>query len=287
MSPILFHLGSYPVYAFGAMLGLALIAGYQVCLHYARRDGLAEDAVGNALLLGAVAGLAGARAAYVLADPEVFEDGANVLDIQTGGLMGYGGIVAGFAVAAAYLSFKRASILKFGDALAPAGALALTLTRIGSYLYGSEFGARLAEGSTGLVATLGTYSRWPEGTLRGPPALLYHIQRYGLSRDLQQSYPTHPVQLYDAVGGLVLLWLCTRWWSNRSFDGDVMMRFALSFSALRFLTGYLREDPDRGILSGFTHTQLFCLVLFAVAAVGLSNLRKLHRQREAKTAAGA
>jgi len=288
MSPILFHIGSYPVYAFGAMLGLALIAGYQLCLRFARRDGLPEDAIGNALLLGAVAGLFGARAAYVLADPEAFEDGgAHFFDIQTGGLMGYGGIVAGFGIAAAYLALKKTSILKFGDALAPAGALALSFTRIGSYLYGSEFGTRLAEGSTGLLASLGTYAKWPEGTLHGPPAFLWHVRRYGLPRDAAASFPTHPVQLYDALGGLLLLGLCVRWWNRRSFDGEVLMRFALGLSALRFMTGYLREDPDRGLVSGFSHTQLFCLVLFAVTAVGLSNLRKLSRQRAAEAAADA
>lgn len=283
MSPVLFHLGPYPVYAFGAMLGLSLIVGYQLCIRYARRDGLSEDAVGNALLLGAVAGLLGARLAYMWADPDAFEDsGASFLDIQSGGMLGYGGIVAGFGVAALYLKFKGVSVLRFGDALAPGAAASIFFTRIGSYLYGSEFGTRLAEGSTGLLASLGTFPRWPDGAMRGAPALLWHIDRYGLPRDATQSYATHPVQLYDALGGVVLLLLCLRWLGKRAFPGEVLVLFALAFAALRFGSAYLRDDPDRGLAFGFSHTQLFCLLLAAIAAVGLSNLRKLSRQRAAE-----
>lgn len=278
MHPILFHLGPYPVYAFGAMLGLSLLAGYQLCTRLGRRDGLSADVSGNAFMLAAVAGLLGARLAYAIADPEHFEDGGGLLDVQSGGLMGYGGIVLGSLAAAAYLATKRQSVRAFADVMAPAAAAGMVFIRLGSYLYGSEFGTRLGDGAgggggadaPGLLARLGTYTRWTDDELYGPPALLHHIDRYDLPRDALASYPTHPVQLYEMLVGGLLLGACVLWARRRAYVGQVAIRFCLSFAVLRFVTGYLRDDPDRGMAFGFSHTQLFCLVLFALSGVAWS-----------------
>lgn len=271
MYPVLFHIGTYPVYAFGAMLGLSLLAGYQLCVRHARRDGLSGDVAGNAFLLAAVTGLVGARLAYALADPEGWEDGGGLLDIQSGGLMGWGGLLAGGIAAAIYLKLKRASLPAFSDALAPAVAAGFSLSRLGSYLYGSEFGKPLPEGSDGLLAKLGTYRRWGEALsqdgLHGPPALLHHLDRSLVARDAAASLPTHPVQLYDLLLGLLLLGLCVLWRRRRRYPGQVGLRLSVGFAVARFATGYLRDDPDRGLAFGFTHTQLFCIALLAGAGL--------------------
>lgn len=278
MKPILFTFpGGYPVYAFGVMLGLSLVVGFQLTVRLANRDDhIDRDLSGNAALFAVLVGLLGARLAYVAINAELLEDTPmQWWNIQAGGLMGVGGLLSGFAAAALYLRLKGASVMAVADAAAPGIACGVVLTRIGSYLYGSDFGTRLTEGSTGLLATLGTFPHWRDSELFGSPAFAHHVESYGLSRNADASYPVHPVQLYCVALGLVLLALALYTRKHRSYSGQVFVRTALGYAAFAFVLGYLRDDPDRGVFFDFTTTQLVSLLLFPVLLIARTQLRRV------------
>jgi phosphatidylglycerol:prolipoprotein diacylglycerol transferase len=280
MHPILFAIptpwGPQPIYAYGVLLGMSLLVGWQITLLLGRQSGISSALLGDVYLTAAIAGVCGARALYVVTNHDEFESVAGWFDLRSGGLVAYGGFVGGFFGAALHLRLKRTSLLEFGDCASPAMAVGLFLTRIGCYLYGCDFGTRLPPNAPGWLAALGTFPRWSDnaGELRGSPAFLHHLNAYGLARDANFSFPVHPTQLYEALLGLVLAALCLRVFQRRAFVGQVLLVMCFLYGVARFFLEYLRDDPERGQALGFSTSQLISLILVPIAAIAYSVLRK-------------
>ena len=288
MYPILFTLptpwGAQPIYAYGVLLGLSLVAGYQIAVRIAaRKDGMAEEISGSAYLAAALCGIAGARLLYVFENRDSFaETKVAWFDITSGGVTAYGGFIGGLIGAAAYLAWKRASLAVFADAAAPALACGTVLTRIGCYLYGCDFGTPLAQNAPAWLKRLGTFPRWHYDNLQiyGSPAFLHHVDRYALDREAAASLPVHPTQLYEAGAGLLLLGLSLFLLRRRRFRGQVILMIAIGYGALRFLFEYVRDDPERGHAAGFSSAQLISLALVPLCALLSSVLRTRARRAE-------
>lgn len=288
MLPVLFTLptpwGSQPIYAYGVLLGLSLIAGYQIAVRVAARmDDLPEDLAGSAYLAAALSGVAGARLLYVLENRESFAGVpiAGWFDVTAGGVTAYGGFLGGLLGAAAYLAIKRAPLSAFADAAAPALALGTVLTRIGCYLYGCDFGTLLPDAAASWLKALGTFPRWQLEALDiyGSPAFLYHVDRYGLESDAPGSLPVHPTQLYESAIGVLLLALSIALLRRRAFRGQVILAVAIAYALFRFLFEYLRDDPERYFAFGFSSAQLI-----SIAVVGLGALTYAVRSSRAHRA---
>lgn len=286
MHPILFSVptpwGFVPIYAYGVLLGLSLLLGLQLVLHIGKRKrALSEALLGNATLVSVVSGLLGARLLYVFENREALaESGARWFDLSSGGVTAYGGFLGGLLGAALYLRFKHASLLAFADATAPALAAGTAITRIGCYLYGSDFGTRLPETAPHWLVQLGSFPRWHHEALSlyGSPAFLYHVDRYALAADAEVSLPVHPTQLYESLFGFVLfgfvMWLLPRC----RFSGQLILVTAMAYGSFRFFIEYLRDDPERGQAFGYSSAQLISLLLVPICAVIYSALRSDHRR---------
>jgi phosphatidylglycerol---prolipoprotein diacylglyceryl transferase len=289
MHPLLFEIpvpwGTLPIFAYGVMLGLSLILGYQVVLALGKRDGLPAALLGDVYFTTAIAGVIGARLLYVATN---FEDltPKQWLDIRSGGLVAYGGFLSGFAAALVHLRARRASLLAFGDVAAPAVALGLVLTRLGCYLYGCDFGARLSEHAPVWLQRLGTFPNWADTAagLGGSPAFLHHVDVYGLAGDATHSFPVHPTQLYEALLGVVLFVITFAAWRARRFQGQALLVLAMGYALGRFGLEGLRDDPERGMLLGFSTSQVISLVLLPVAATAYSMLARRAREQSAQRA---
>jgi phosphatidylglycerol:prolipoprotein diacylglycerol transferase len=282
MLPVLFTLetpwGALPIYAYGTLLGVALIAGYHWVLWLgARRGELDQARLSSATLWAALAGLCGARLLYVLENREAFSYGsARVYDITSGGVSAYGGLLGGLLGAALYLRWKKGSLALYADLCAPALAAGIVLARIGCYLHGCDFGKPLSATAPSWLARLGTFPRWDFEALGmdGSPALLHHLDRYGLAREAVASLPVHPTQLYEALAGACLLGFALFFLPRRRFAGQVILISAIGYGLYRFASEYLRDDPERGEAFGFSSAQLLSLLLVPLCAVAYSVLAK-------------
>src|SRR5215475_4173995 len=113
MLPILFTVpmpwGPQPIYSYGVLLGLSLIAGFQIAVRVgSQKDGLDENLLGNAALVAAVTGVLGARALYVLENRELLaESHTHWFDVTSGGVTAYGGFIGGLVGVALFAAWKR------------------------------------------------------------------------------------------------------------------------------------------------------------------------------------
>jgi phosphatidylglycerol:prolipoprotein diacylglycerol transferase len=291
MHPILFEIplpwGTQPLYAYGVMLGISLLLGWQVVMTFGRREGLSSNLLGDVYLTTAICGVLGARLLYVVTNLEQLHTLGDFIDIRNGGLVAYGGFIAGFLGAYVHLRIKKTPLLAFGDAASPAIALGLFFTRIGCYLYGCDFGTRLSKDAPAWLAKLGTFPHWTRPGMSGSPAFLHHVDVYGLPRDATSSFPVHPTQLYEAIVGLVLAAVCVRVLAHRRFRGQALLVLTFSYSIARFFLEYLRDDPERGEALGFSTSQWISLALVPLAAVLYSVLARKAREASLHAARAA
>jgi phosphatidylglycerol:prolipoprotein diacylglycerol transferase len=279
MHPILFEIptpwGGVPIYSYGVMLGTSMIIAWYVVMWLGQREGFDRETLANGFIVAAVSAILGARLLYVATNPHDFNSVASVFALRRGGLVAYGGFLGGFFGALAYLRHKKVSFLGFADVTAPTLALGLALTRIGCYLYGCDFGARLDESAPEWLRTLGTFPHWPDDN--GSPAWSHHVAEYGLDFQARHSFPVHPTQLYESAAGFVLFGLTLLVWSRRSFRGQVLLSLAVAYGVWRFGIEYLRDDPERGELFGLSTSQLISLAIVPVAAFFYQQARKEQR----------
>jgi phosphatidylglycerol---prolipoprotein diacylglyceryl transferase len=279
MLPILFTLqapwGPQPVYAYGALLGLALLLGLPIVRWFAERQTGhraqgGSDWVSTGYLIAATSGVLAARLMYVLEHRTSAADSRGWLEIMAGDVAAHAGFAGGVLGSAIYLGWKRRSLLAFADAAAPALALGMVLTRIGCYMYGCDYGKLLDDAAPTWLKELGSFPRWnlDELGLYGSPAFVDHVARYGLDSGASASFPVHPTQLYEAVAGLVLLGVALAAWRVRRFEGQVFLKVAMLYGGARFLLEYLRDDPG-GVVSllGFSTAQLTALAMVPICAV--------------------
>jgi phosphatidylglycerol:prolipoprotein diacylglycerol transferase len=287
MHPILFEIptpwGPLPIYSYGVMLGTSMILGWSIVMFFGKRERYFadekknDDFLANAFIVCALSAIVGARILYMITNPDEFPTPADWFALRRGGLVAYGGFLGGFIAAIVYVrQMHGVGLLRFSDGAAPALALGLGLTRIGCYLYGCDFGARLSDDAPSWLVSAGTFPHWEDNT--GSPAWSHHVQEYDLAFDADHAYPVHPTQLYESSVGIVLFALCMFVWSRRQFHGQVLLTLTMAYGVWRFLIEYLRDDPERGEAFGFSTSQWISLALVPLA--GFTYFAELQRWKQ-------
>jgi prolipoprotein diacylglyceryltransferase len=158
MQQVLFHIPilerwfgpeGIPVHGFGVMLFITFL----VCVWFlgwrSRRTGtnLPKERVQDLVIVVFVAGLLGARITYMI---QYGVEWQKIFRIWEGGIVLYGGIVAGMLAFLAYYRFflKKAgvSVWKLADVAGPGLALGIALGRVGCFLNGCCYGHVAPEG---------------------------------------------------------------------------------------------------------------------------------------------
>src|SRR5262249_18738951 len=130
------HLGPIPIHWFGIFLALAMLAaGWAASREFARR-GRDDKVAWDAVVIGSIGGLVGARVWGVVERRSGLLDHPFHFIFSGGGLAWYGGLAGG--ALALTLFFRRRSIpwLEGADTVAPALALGHAIGRIGCQVAG-------------------------------------------------------------------------------------------------------------------------------------------------------
>jgi prolipoprotein diacylglyceryltransferase len=136
------------IYGYGLMLVLGFLVAIYVGQWRARRMGENPEHVARIGLLSLIGGILGARAAYIIQwwDSPQFRDAANpigaVLDVTSGGLTYYGGVILGTAMVVTYLMLKHLPARRYLDIVAVPLMIGLAFGRMGCLLNGCCYGSR-------------------------------------------------------------------------------------------------------------------------------------------------
>lgn len=267
MDPVCFHIGSRPIYWYGVMMACAFLAGIAHWRWLARREGRDESLAGDLAFWIVLGGLAGARAAYVAANWSYFRlVPAEIIRMDQGGLVYYGGFIGAAAVIVAIALIRRLKMLDLGDFVITALPLGHALGRIGCFLNGCCYGKTTAS-VFGFV--------YPGGA----DSAVWRTQvKAGLVKASDpHCLPVYPVQLFEAAFNLALYVLLTvfylRW--RRGRQGLVVAAYLLLYPLGRFTLETLRGD-ERLALGPLNAAQGLSLALFLTGAILWFALSRRH-----------
>lgn len=245
-----------PIFSYGVMLGTSMVVGWFLALRLAENDGIPREQAGAIYMWTAVWAIVGARALYVITEPQEFKEGIDVILLNKGGLVAYGGMIGGFLASWYGCHKRKIRLLRWADVSAPAVVLGTGITRIGCLLYGCDYGRR--------ADSLPWAIRFPPGS----PAFHDHLSQFGLDKGAPASLPVHPTQVYETLASLALFGLLMYLRRVRKFSGEVFVGWVLGYGILRSLIEVYRGDADRGSVGPLSTSQ-FIGVLSAAAAVAL------------------
>jgi phosphatidylglycerol---prolipoprotein diacylglyceryl transferase len=244
MFPVI-HLGPLSIQARGLILLAAFWLAAEAAERSARRLDLRGDVVNSLALIGAVAGLIGARLGYVLEHWPAYQgDPGAIVALNFNTLSPLAGIVAGTLAAYWYARRKGVANRLLLDALTP-----------GFIVFAS--GLALAD-----VASGDAYG--------SPSALPWAIELWGA--------PRHPTQIYQLIAVIVIGLVVLK--TRRAFDGAWFGLFVVLYSASRLFVEAFRGDSET--IGGLRTAQLWSLTVLLIMLV---LLRRWARSTAAETPA--
>ena len=257
MHPVLTHIGSWPITWFGIMMVAGFLAGYANWLWLGRKEGRDSNMISDLLFWTMVAGVAGARIAYVVSDWAYFrEQPLRVFRVYEGGLIYYGGVAGALLAVLFYAAVRRERLLNFLDFVVTSLPLGHAFGRVGCFLNGCCFGK---------PTCCATGVRFPYGSL---PWLSQ--RELGLIGDADsRTQPVHPVQLYESLSNLLIYVLLVFLYRRRRKEGSVLAAYLLTYPAVRFVLEFLRGDERCRVswMPGLNVAQLVSLCMLACGAI--------------------
>ncbi len=255
MCPEFFHIGPIAIRAYGVALSLSFFIGLAIMQREARVLRIDPERIVNLGFILIIFGVLGARLGYVLYHWSDFS--SDLLSIINpfgsgeyfgiAGLNLQGGIVLAFIAGLAYLRLKVMPIARTLDAVVPAMAFGIFVTRIGCFLNGCCFGTP-TDSFLGVV--------FPSDS----PA--WYVFR---------DAAVHPAQLYSAAYGL-LLFFVLRGLNRRSYGAGLTtgVYFVLE-AAFRFVIEFVRYYEPAMHIDGLgvaaTFNQLVAITLLILGVI--------------------
>jgi len=257
-----------PLHTYGVMLALAFVASIWLAQKEAERQGQDPQLVGDLSFWILVSSLVGARLFFILVNwADYFGSNAMVTTrfgriprffaLWEGGMVFYGGFIAAALAAAVYLRVKKMPFLPWADTLIPSVAFGQFLGRIGCFSAGCCWG-RSCDPALPWAAHFP-----PESLAFQSMAARVNASRF-IDADHLHTLPIHPVQLYEALGELLLFAFLAIWLRPRKrFTGQVMAAWLMLYAVLRTTTETFRGDVERGMALGLGTGQWTSIVIFA------------------------
>jgi len=271
MHPILFKIGSVPVYSFGLLMGLGFIAGSMVLSKDLTRRGYDQNLGSTITLLAIIFGLIGSKALFLLENLDDFLNHPSMA-ISPGGLTWYGGFILATIVIWQYTKKKKIPFLRIADATSPALLLGYGIARLGCHLSG--------DGDYGFPTSLPWASVYANGTY--PPSLAFRdfpeiVQKYGVNGIVPDTIPVHPTPVYEFLAGVVLFVILWNLRKKLTLDGQIFSLYLIMTGTARFLVEFLRINPR--IFLGLSEAQLISIGIIIIGIIGSITLN----QRRAKS----
>ena len=294
MHPIAFYIGSFAVHWYGVFIGIGFLVSFRLLLSLKKYASLTTDQIYNISMIALFAGVFGARAFYVAQNWSQFSGRGlwAILNVHEGGLVFYGGFIAGFIAECIYAKWpairrklglkekklaegeeprKCISILALLDILGPAMALAHAFGRISCFMQGCCFGKPAPS--------------WFPLAVQFPPASPAAYRYPSLVTG--GSEPVFPVQLFESAGNILMCVILLLLLKKRKYVGTIGGIYLVLYGVMRFLLEFMRGDHTDSIL-GLTPSQFIAVAIAIPCGVVVTlTAVKLGRKNEKKRPADA
>ena len=249
MHPIFLKIGSFELASYGVMTALGYIAATLYLLPRLPKIKLDKDTFWNLIFITFLGALLGAKLLFIFVSwPQL--NGTALQKIMyfvqnfRYGFVFYGGLITAATALIIYMKKKRLPLLQTADFMIVGLPLGHALGRVGCFLAGCCHGR-----PTDL----------PWGVTFTDPHSMVSPELLGV--------PLHPVQLYEAVGNLLIFFLLHKLYQRPHKNGTILLAYIACYSLLRFMLEFVRGDFRGSYFLGLSPAQLIALAAAVVAAV--------------------
>jgi phosphatidylglycerol:prolipoprotein diacylglycerol transferase len=298
MYPTIFNLPviHMPIYAYGLMMVAAFLACQWLSSRLAIRFGIDPEIFVNVTLFALVSGVIGSRLSHVLENTDVYfnpknsawDNFVNIINIRSGGLTFYGGLILASPVVLGYLMYRKVPARLAMDITAPCITLGLAIGRIGCFLNGCCYGADTTL-PWGLSFPYYSNAYIDQFNHAVPGETLHHTippELLAIDRDTvrlrtpaevqssphlkalaaaERSNRVHPAQLYSTITSLLITALCLAYLTMPHAGGRVFALMLITEGPTRFLLEMLRVEPP--VFGRMSLSMVIGAVLFAIGVV--------------------
>ncbi len=250
VNPVAFTVFGMDVYWYGIIIAtgvvLAVLYGYLM----AKSMKIDKDALFDAVLVGIVLGIVGARLYYVIFYPgdKYWQNPMEIFDIRDGGLGIYGGIIGGLLGAVLVMKRKKMNIFAMLDVGSIGFLIGQGIGRWGNFINQEAFGDE---------------TNLPWGMIS---------ERTIVNGEMTT---VHPCFLYESILcilGFVLLHFFTK--NMRRYDGQTFLLYVIWYGISRFFIEGLRTDSLMVPYINLKVSQVVAVVSVLIAVAVLVAFRK-------------
>lgn len=229
-------------YALIICTGMILAVAY--ITYRAKQIGINSEHVMDFALFVIPFGVIGARLYYVIMDIEDFDTLWEVINIRSGGLAIYGGIIAGAITVFCVCKYKKINFLAFADCVVPGLILAQAIGRWGNFMNGEAFG-----GITDSFLRMGILNYNSFRTF-GTNEMVY----------------VHPTFLYESLWNIIGFVGINIFYKHKKYDGQVFLMIFGWYGLGRMLIEGLRTDSLYLFGTSIRVSQALAAVLFVACS---------------------
>ena len=249
VNSVAFSLGeNFNVMWYGVVIALGMLMAIAYACYRCKQHGIKIDDLVDIALFTIFFGVIGARLYYVIFNPTNFKTLGDILNLRSGGLAIYGGIIAGALTIVVVCLVKKISWLQLFDCAGPGVMLAQAMGRWGNFFNGEAYGSIVEEGHPlyflrmGLISN-NTYSDF------GTSKMVY----------------VHPCFLYESLWNILGFVLINLVYKKKKFDGQNALYYIAWYGFGRMFIEGLRTDALYIGQTGIRVSQLLGFLLFVVA----------------------
>ena len=257
INPVAFTVGGHAFAWYGIIIAAAFLLAFAYVIKSCRAFRMDEDKFIDAVIVGILGGVIGARLYYVLfsTSDQYIKNPVSVFYIWEGGLGIYGGIIGGFLCGVLIAKLHKLNIAAVLDMASLGFLIGQSVGRWGNFVNQEAFGS-----ATSLPCRMVS-----ERT------------------DIVSSGGVHPCFFYESMWcliGFLLLHIFSR--KYRRYDGQVFLLYVLWYGVGRFFIEGLRTDS---LITPFLSLRV-SQVVAAVSAVAAAVLLVVFRRRTALSGCG-
>ncbi len=258
-----FHVDKTAFSVFGvdvAWYGLLITCGMILAVLYAlwmgrKKEGIKNDDILDLAIFIVLFGVLGARLFYVIFEwddfavtsgtffANVVDTLKNIVNVRSGGLAIFGGIIGGLITAFFVAKYKKIPFLKFFDILAPCVLIGQIIGRWGNFINIEVYGAET------------------ESFLRMG---LHYVDAAG---EIVRETFVHPLFLYESVWNLAGLVLIHCLFVKKKFDGELFCTYLIWYGFGRMILEGMRNPEYNLMLGGLRVSQLVGLSALVLGVV--------------------
>ena len=253
---VAFSIGDLPVYWYGILIALGFILAILYVSRRAREFGVDADRMLDVILGGAIGGIVGARAYYVILQWDYYgQNLSQIFNTRSGGMAIYGGLIGGVLIGLLMCKIRRVKFMPALDLVVGGFLIGQGIGRWGNFVNIEAFGANtsLPWGMSSSVIT--DYLTQHEAELEA------------IGMGIDPNMPVHPTFLYESLWCLLGFAFIAWYTRRRKFDGELTLLYMMWYGAGRAVIEGLRTDSLMIPGTSLRASQVLAAAMAVVAAI--------------------